>query len=159
MITITKKNISFFLIYSLPIIFLIIFIAIFGVNFPFMDEWALVDIVEKTTSNTITFQDFFAQHNEHRIFFPRLIFIVFLLIFGWNTKYMMYFSVFLAILSFFYLYKIATYKHKIKSPVGLNHLPNILMCFLLFSLIQQENWLWGFQIAWFLVNLCLIIGT
>jgi hypothetical protein len=41
---------------------------------------------------------------------------------------------------------------------GLFHLANILTCMLVFSLVQWENWLWGFQIAWFLINACVAIA-
>jgi hypothetical protein len=36
------------------------------------------------------------------------------------------------------------------------HLANILTGILLCSLVQHENWLWGFQLAWFFVNFCFV---
>jgi hypothetical protein len=39
------------------------------------------------------------------------------------------------------------------------HLANILTCILLCSLVQHENWLWGFQLAWFFVNFCFVAAV
>src|SRR6266481_6254246 len=46
-----------------------------GVDTPFWDEWdGTAPLFEKMAAGTLCFADFFAQHNEHRILFPRLIF-------------------------------------------------------------------------------------
>jgi hypothetical protein len=46
-----------------------------GVDTPFWDEWdRTAPLFEKMAAGTLGFADFFAQHNEHRILFPRLIF-------------------------------------------------------------------------------------
>ncbi len=39
------------------------------------------------------------------------------------------------------------------------HLLNILTCFLLFSLYQASSWLFGFQLAFFLINTCLLLAV
>src|SRR5437588_13026825 len=46
-----------------------------GVDTPFWDEWdGTAPLFEKMAAGTLGFADFFAQHNEHRFIFPRLIF-------------------------------------------------------------------------------------
>ena len=46
-----------------------------GVDTPFWDEWdGTAPLFEKMAAGTLGFADFFAQHNQHRILFPRLIF-------------------------------------------------------------------------------------
>jgi len=146
------------LAYFIPFLALLLFVASFGVNVPFWDEWETVTLFEKVYTGTVSFWDLFVQHNEHRIFFPRLVFIALAFISKWNLKYEMYFNVFLAAVTFIAMYKISqlTKQNKHSSSA---HLTNILTCLLVFSLLQYENWLWGFQIAWFLVNSCLVIAT
>lgn len=45
-----------------------------GVDFPVLDAWdGTAPLFEKMADGTLGFADFYEQHNEHRIFFPRLI--------------------------------------------------------------------------------------
>lgn len=150
------NNLTLLFFYSIPIITVIFFISLFGVDIPFWDEWELVTLFDKIFSNTLSFQDLFIQHNEHRIIIPKLIFIALILINGWNTKQLMFISVLLVITSFIFCCKInyLVFNNENKKQ----HLINLLIGFLVFSLGQWENWLWGFQIAWFLINLCFIIS-
>src|SRR5882724_12820993 len=47
-----------------------------GVDTPFGDEWdGTAPLFEKMAAGTLGFADFFAQHNQHRILFPRLNFL------------------------------------------------------------------------------------
>ncbi|MCU0518686.1 MAG: hypothetical protein MUC60_17830 [Oscillatoria sp. Prado101] len=147
--------------YLIPFALLLWFVASFGVNLPFWDEIGWTDIFNKVSQGKATFADFFNQHNEHRMFFPRLIATALAFATKWDIRYELYFSVFLGILTFFALYKIAANQRENQREIegkGLFHLANFLTCMLVFSLVQWENWLWGFQIAWFLINACVAIA-
>jgi hypothetical protein len=144
--------------YSLPIILIFWFVTSFTVNMPIWDDWELVYLFDKIYNGTANFADFFAQHNEHRIFFPRIIFAILAFSSKWNIKLETYFSLLLALVNFAVLYKIAAYTSN-KNNKLLFHLFNFTICIVNFSLIQYENWLWGFQIAWFLINTCLILAV
>ncbi len=148
-------------VYLIPMALLLWFVASFGVNLPFWDEIGWTDIFNKVSQGKATFADFFNQHNEHRMFFPRLIATALAFATKWDIRYELYFSVFLGILTFFALYKIAANQRENQRETegkGLFHLANFLTCMLVFSLVQWENWLWGFQIAWFLINACVAIA-
>lgn len=142
-------------IYLVPLILLIWFVTEYGVNVPFWDQWALVEFFAKIQAGQVTFQDFFAQHNEHRILFPRIIIAILAFASSWNNKLEMYCNIAIAAGIFGLVYAMA---RQTKSDSLLFHLSNILCCAFIFSLDQQENWLWGFQIAWFLINLCVVIA-
>ncbi len=60
----------------LPALYLLADIHAFAVNVPFMDDWQFVPLLEKTKSGTLTFQDLWAPHDEHRLLLPRIIIIV-----------------------------------------------------------------------------------
>jgi hypothetical protein len=153
-----KWYIALIATYAAPIAIAIFFVKNFGVNVPHWDQWALIDFFLKIQNFSVSFQDFFAQHNEHRILFPRIIIAILAFLSGWNNKLEMYFSLLLGVISFGLLYLIALkgfYQNKYKHLL-LFHTSNILCCFIFFSLVQQENYLWGFQITWFLINFCLI---
>src|SRR6478672_853828 len=147
------NNIYSFIGYTFPLALLLWFVATYSVNVPYWDEWALVSIFDKVATGTATFQDFFAQHNEHRILFPKIIFTILAFSTNWDISYQLILSILLAAATFLMLSKIS-YSQINHIPKNYLHSANILSCILIFSLPQHENWLWGFQIAWFLINFC-----
>ncbi|MEH1913873.1 hypothetical protein [Nostoc sp.] len=153
-----KANLLLAVAYSLPVVLLFWFVTTFSVNVPFGDDWALVTFFDKIHGGTANFRDFFSQHNEHRIFFPRIIFAILAFFSKWNLKLETYFSFLLALVNFVILYKVAKASFNESDRVSF-HLFNITTSIVNFSLIQYENWLWGFQIAWLLINTCLVLAV
>ncbi|OIP71235.1 MAG: hypothetical protein AUK43_06750 [Oscillatoriales cyanobacterium CG2_30_40_61] len=143
-------------LYLIPILVVTGFIICFGVNVPFYDQWVLPALFEKIATGTLQFKDLFELHNNHRILFPRLIFIALGFISSWNIKLELFFSLGLAILTFILLYKISA--NSCKNQNYFFDFTNLLTALIFFSLAQSENWLWGFQIAIFLINFCVIIS-
>jgi hypothetical protein len=152
------KKIILFTLYLIPVVLLIGFVANFSVNVPIDDEWRLASLFEKIATGNVTFNDFWALHSNHRIVFPKLIIAVLAFVSQWNINYPLCLSIALAVITFIAIYKLSSMQVK---NVGddLWHLANILTCILLCSLVQHENWLWGFQLAWFLVNLCFVAAV
>ncbi|URD51513.1 hypothetical protein [Chroococcidiopsis sp. CCNUC1] len=156
--TISKFKPPLATIFLIPPTVTLCFIAFFSVNAPLGDQWDLVSLFEKVLTGKADFEDFFAQHNEHRTFFPKLIFVGLALISNWNIKYELYFSVFLVGMTFLLLYKLSLLEGR-NNFSNSKHLTNFLTCILLFSIIQYENWLWGYQLLWFLINACLAVAV
>jgi len=152
------KKIILFTLYLIPVVLLIGFVANFSINVPVDDEWRLASLFEKIAAGNVTFKDFWALHSNHRILFPKIIIAVLAFASRWNINYPLCLSIGLAAITFIAMYKLSSMQVK---NVGddLWHLANILTCILLFSLVQHENWLWGFQLAWFLVNLCFVLAV
>jgi len=151
-------KLPFFLLipYLIPLAFLLWFIVNFGVNVPFGDQWELVTLFQAIISGKATFQIFFAQHNEHRILFPKLIMSALALSSDWNIQWEFFLSVALAAIVFLSLFKVSfdqAEKHN-----KLFHFTNISICLIIFSFVQWENWLWGFQLSWFLIDACLAVA-
>jgi len=144
-------------IYIIPVLLLLWYIITYSVNVPYWDQWSLIATFNEYASGDIKFSDFFRQHNEHRIFFPRIIFTTLAFASKWNTIIELCFSVFLAILSFLAIYKMSEINNN-KNKRSF-HIINIITCILIFSLGQYENFIWGFQIAWVLVNIMLIASV
>jgi hypothetical protein len=152
------KKIILFTLYLIPVVLLIGFVTNFSVNVPIDDEWRLASFFDKIATGNVTFNDFWALHSNHRIVFPKIIIAVLAFVSRWNINYLLCLSIALAVITFVAIYKLSSMQVK---NVGddLWHLANILTCILLFSLVQHENWLWGFQLAWFLVNLCFVAAV
>src|SRR5438128_1219761 len=68
------------------------FVYRFGVNLPYWDQWELVPLLAKLHDGQLTLADLTAQHNEHRIFFPRLIMLGLATLTRYNTVAEMYFN-------------------------------------------------------------------
>ena len=127
----------------------------FSLNVPTWDQWGLVDLYEKVDAGSADLGDFFALHNEHRLIFPKLIFVTLAFLSHWNINYELYFSVLLAVITFATICYIASFCGEGANDQS-KYLSNIITCMLIFSIVQHENWLWGFQLAWFLINTCLL---
>ncbi|MEG4027447.1 MULTISPECIES: hypothetical protein [unclassified Microcoleus] len=152
------KKIILFTLYLIPVLLLIGFVANFSVNVPVDDEWRLASLFEKIAAGNVTFKDFWALHSNHRILFPKIIIAVLAFASRWNINSQLCLSIGLAAITFIAMYKLSSMQVKNVAD-DLWHLANILTCILLFSLVQHENWLWGFQLAWFFVNLCFVAAV
>lgn len=151
------QRLTLLILYLIPILGILGLVSYFSVNVPVYDQWVLPYWFEKFHAGTLTLKNLFAQHNSHRIFFPKLIFIALSFASGWNIRWELYFSIILALLTFFSLYRISQITAQNLTQTSL-HLANLSSCILLFSWVQHENWLWGFQIAIFLINLCVVLS-
>jgi hypothetical protein len=113
------------------------------------DDWEIVPFYVKMKAHDLTFADLFAQHNEHRIFFLNLIYLGIGYISNFNVVAPMWFSfTMILLLDFIILRHIAT-----RSGVSdkKKYFFATLTSFLIFSLTQYENLLWGFQIGFIMV--------
>ncbi len=145
------------LLYIFPIVLLIWFVAHYSFTTPYWDQWRIVPMFAKMGEGNIEFADLFSVHGHHRILFPKILISVLAFATGWNTKYEMLCSILFTILSFWGIYQIANNQRQTGDKYYF-HTANILAGLLLFSLVQQQNWLWGFTLFWFGTNLCLIMG-
>lgn len=151
----SKMQIAILISYLIPIALLLWFFSSFSVNVPLADQWTLVDLFRRVAEGQANLGDFFSQNFEHRMLFPRIIFTILAFFSKWNVKVEQLFSIALAIISFYALYRIA---HIQASNKFLFHISNIAMSMLFFSLVQFNNWLWGFQLCWYLINACVILA-
>lgn len=164
------KKLSLLFLYLVPLGALIGMVLILGVNIPYGDQWTLIPYFEKADAGNVSFIDLLKQHNEHRLFVPRIIFSTLAFATNWNIKSEMMLSIMLASISFLAIFLISrqtnqgliTQQPSTQSEVSYSsffYIVNFVSCCFLFSWVQYENWLWGFQIAWFLINACLILST
>src|SRR5678815_2827528 len=84
----------------IPILTVGAYIYFFGLNIPFWDQWANVSLLMKQQQGLLSIRDLFAQHNEHRPFFPRLIWIVLARLTHYNVKAEQWTNLFIAVAAF-----------------------------------------------------------
>ena len=152
----SKKIFILCALMAIPVLLYFWYISTYGVNVIFWDEWdEYIPFYDKLQSGTLSFADLFAQHNEHRLFLPKIIFLILGGISNFNTVVNMYFSALLLVFTLAILFHshIRFFGFSEKSLLGFLPVP-----YLLFSFVQFENTLWGFQIAWYILILFSVLS-
>ncbi len=93
--------------------------------------------------------DFWRQHNEHRIIIPNIILTAVAYFTRWNLITENFLNLGVAIASFLIILRVLKttgIEFKQKSSCVLIFLVSLIW----FSLVQSDNWLWGWEIEWFL---------
>ncbi len=127
----------------------------YGVNIPYADQWDFIGYLTLLESGRLRVADLFSLHNEHRMVFPKLVMLMLAHATGWNVIVEMLTSVALAVVTLLLLVNLA---RPVLDRAG--RMGRIWAAFtisaMLFSLMQWENWLWGWQIQWFLAVLAAV---
>ena len=132
--------------FALPVVGYLLFIHQYGVNTIARDQWDDVGILDAAYSGNLSLNVLWSQWAVERLFFPRLVVIALADVTHLNTVVEMYMSASLLMLAI----ALFIVTHKRRSPT----IPWLYYCpvaFLMLSLVQYENTLWGFQLAWYLI--------
>jgi hypothetical protein len=130
------------------------YLARFSVNAIRGDQWVEVPVVAQSYSHFFPWGAMWAQENENRLFFQNVIVILLAHLAHFNVQTEEYLgAVMLAAATICILWA-----HKRRSPST----PWLYYCpvaFLTFSVVQEGNTLWGFQVGWYLILLCLALAV
>ena len=139
-----------------PFIYLVWVVGRYSVEVPFADQWELVPILEKSYQGELTFGDLWAQHNEHRIFFPRLIMLGLARMTHWRIGWELALTI---ILATGLLGLLAWQIKRTARALGAEELRWALPAgsLVVFSMSQYQNWLWGWQLQ-ILLSLLAVTG-
>jgi len=136
-----KKNSYVIIALAAPLLILY-FVWNYGINVPFSDQWEFVPTLEKLHNDTLTLADIWRQHNEHRIIFPRILMLLLAHFSNWNIFLERCTNIVLAALNLFFLFSILNNtSESIKAPWL-----KIVIALLIFSMVQFENFYWGWAI-------------
>ena len=114
---------------------------------PYWDEWdSPGQQLAAFYRGTLRFADLFAQHNESRSFFPRLLYLALYLPAGWDVRFGMLITFFLVCAGSAGLYQMLRQTNRSSAAVPFAF---AAMNFLLFSPRQYENFLHGVMIEAF----------
>lgn len=139
--------------FGLPIAGYFWIVARYSVNVILDDQWGDVTVIKASHSHVIPWGVLWAQWNENRMFFPRLIVIVLARAVHFNIQVEEYLSAIMLLGATALL--IWCHKRRSRQTPWLYYCP---VAFLSFSLVQYGNTLWGFQMAWYLVLLSLAVA-
>lgn len=146
-----------FLLSLVPLAYLVKHALDYAVDLPVIDDWCLVPLLEKSYLGQLGFADFWAQHNEHRPIFPRLVMLAVARLSGWNTAYALWSNLFFALVTFCLLaYQVWRAGRRGASP-GSSMWILPLISTLVFSTAQWENWFMVFTVQIFM-NTCAVVA-
>jgi hypothetical protein len=126
------------------------------VDVPIGDQWEMIERFDKLYSGTLTVHDVWRQHNEHRPMFPILYMLGLGTLTGWNTGAEIASSYVMAITTFL----IVTWPW-IAGGEGRPAWQRWMTPFaslVLFSTVQWENWIQGWQLGVFMCVVFSVIG-
>ena len=125
---------------------LLAMVALWGVDLPHWDQIGFAPLVVDLFEDELALSDLAERHNEHSLFFPRLVMLGLAAVTRWDVRVELYTIALLAGVVF------------LAVPLALRRMPNgelsararrallIATALLVFSPNQWENWVWGWQI-------------
>jgi hypothetical protein len=140
-----------------PPLYLASFIGSFASPLPVNDQWSVAPFLLGLKEGHFSLERLFAFHNEHLIVIPRLCFAALSFVFTWDNRAECWFTFLLTAILFLLICRGAFPEKESRSFwVAVALLATSLM---LFHTNQSQNWLWGFQLAWPLPVLSLVIAV
>lgn len=132
-----------------PVALVVLLVLRHGVNVPFWDQWELVGPLARFQDGTLGWSEIFQQHNEHRMAAPKIVMLSLASLTGWNVVAEMLASILMAVSSLGLLMALSL---PILRPAGpmVRLWATFTISAMLFSQAQWQNWLWGWQVQWFL---------
>lgn len=120
----------------------------YSVNAPFWDQWSYVPLVAKFHEGTLTVYDLWKQHNEHRYIFPKLVTVSLAELTSYNIRFEILLNFVTASATYGLL--LVMLKRLLGNYRSLLLVLAGVVAWLLFSPVQWINWIWGFQLAFFM---------
>jgi len=139
----------------LPALLALFFIKKYAANVSMWDDLQFVPLFDKLYTGHLSFGDLFAPWGEHRSFFPYLLKLLLGVITHYNTIVECYFSLFLLCLigCVFFISHIRAFGTAVMALASF-----IPITWLIFNLGQADNFLWGFQIQFFVLILFFVLA-
>ncbi len=134
-----------YLLVLLPAAFGFLFVHWFGVNVIYGDSVSMVSPFAKLDAGTLGVADLFRLHNQHWILFPEVAMLALGSLTRWNSVAEMYLSQ-VCLLSTLVVLLLA-FRDSSRSRSAFLPLLMIPISLMIFSLVQHENMLKGFQIT------------
>jgi hypothetical protein len=138
-------------ILTVPVAAYFWFIDHFSVNVPYLDQWSDVGLAGHWYTYGPSFGELWRPHAVHRMLFPKIFVLGLTQFTHFNVVVEEYVSAVILIASAVLV--VVTHRQRCRSTPLIWCLPVVV---LLFSFVQYEDTLWGFQLAWYLVTLGLV---
>jgi len=142
---------------AVPAIAILALILHYGVNVPYYDQWDCEGkLFKKFWEHQLTWGDFWEQHNEHRMFFPKLIYLALAYVTHWNVIAELVLTWLCVCIVSFAVYRMY---RSAEGPISAGKMvPFIAANILIFTPGCEETWLWGVSVANMMPMACIFGG-
>jgi hypothetical protein len=143
------------LIAAVPAAVLGVLIVKNWVDVPLFDEWDTPGrlLKEVLVEGRFSWASLFAQHNESRMVLPKILWLGYAALFGWDTRIGQTLT-WLAAVATWSCWAALVHRQTDHFPLR-RFVLLALMSLIFFCTNQWENWLWAFQLTTFMPGLCL----
>ena len=132
--------------FALPALAYLLFIHNYGRNTLAADQWSDVGVISASQEHALTFDVLWSQWAVERMIFPRLVVLLLYKTTHLDTLVEMYLSAALLFVSTALI--IVSHRRRSQATPLLYYCP---VAIVMLSLVQYENTLWGFQLAWYMI--------
>jgi hypothetical protein len=135
-----------------PILYLV-FVDRYATNSFYGDDWSVAPLIHSALSGHLTLGELWAQYNESRLFWQRIIDVIFGSIDRFDLRSVIFFSAAVFIASYALL--LALFREYVGNR--LTPIPVLVIGVTWFSLADVENALWAAQVGWYLTVFFLLV--
>jgi hypothetical protein len=139
--------------FGIPIVGYFWFLGRYSVDAIRYDQWDDVAVIKASYAQFFPVHAMWAQHNENRIFFENVITILLAHFAHFNVQIEEWLGAIMLVAATMCI--VWAHKRRSQSTPWLYYCPVVILAL---SVAQEENTLWGFQIGWYLVLLCLAVA-
>lgn len=140
-----------------PLLYLVFMVARYSSNFPWLDQWELIPLLEKSYQGTLSLRDLWSVFYSQRLLFPRLIMIVLARLSGWNITWELATNILLGVgILAALIYQIRLTAESVGDHRLYWMIP--IVSLMVFSLNQRMNWFWGWGMQTFLSVFPAVLG-
>lgn len=129
---------------AMPFLALAVTVYLWGVDLPYWDQWLVAPLIEALLEGRLDLADVWRQHNDHRVFFPRLLMLAMAWATSWNIRWELAMNVACAAVVFLV---VTRWLRTSSPPSPARRLAAPAVSLLVFNLNQWENWSWGLQLV------------
>jgi hypothetical protein len=143
----------------MPVVHTALLVARYHINVPYLDQWWLLPVILRDReSGALPWDYLWHQNAEHRLFFPKLVMVWLARYSGWNLRWELVANFVIAGLTAILTSWEFWYRQRL---LGQTTWPWFLpvASASVFTLAAYENWIWSWQLPYFLVILCLVVAT
>lgn len=131
---------------TVPPLLYVWFIHLYGANSVFQDQWSDINLLRSYYGGTLDLGSLWGLHGDHRMLFPNLLVLAQANVTHLNVVFEEYLGAFLLVCSVI----LVIWAHRRRAP-GTPWWHYFPVAILMLSLVQYEDTLWGYQMAWYLV--------
>ena len=141
-----RRNVMLGIAAGVPSLLYLLYVFHYSVNAPWSDDWNMIPNVDSAVHGHLSMKALWRQYTGTRLLIGRLVFVAFGFVDHLNEQSVILFSAVTFVATYFLFLSL------FRSYVGrrLAILPVFVLGVVWFSLVDEQNALWSFQLSWYL---------